>query len=250
MPEVSQRPRMSARTGLGADGRYAVPSPGCGSARTTVRRGRVAFGDEGSRTLRHLHAGDGAGVRQAPCGCAERPRCLPPSSRENQPSAQACTSTDTTSARSRSPGCGCSSSPRRPCSPSSSAARSPVRVVVGHEQRVDRDEHRDRQHEAEVDPRSRVAEGQSRDRTQPLLVRRLVAHVPLPLDGWCFHRAPHRPWGPEYGYSIVHAFVAWRAVWPSAAATAASSVTVVSADGRENQSARKPITGGPRSIPP
>lgn len=41
-----------------------------------------------------------------------------------------------------------------------------------------------------------------------------------------------------------------RAAYPRTAAAEASSATVVRAVGRENQSARKPIVGGPSSIPP
>src|SRR5689334_21106586 len=37
---------------------------------------------------------------------------------------------------------------------------------------------------------------------------------------------------------------------PMAAATADRAATLVRADGRENQSAMKPIAGGPRSMPP
>ncbi|CAM5570420.1 hypothetical protein SPURM210S_02143 [Streptomyces purpurascens] len=37
---------------------------------------------------------------------------------------------------------------------------------------------------------------------------------------------------------------------PTAAATAASTATLVRAAGRVNQSAMKPIAGGPRSMPP
>ncbi len=48
----------------------------------------------------------------------------------------------------------------------------------------------------------------------------------------------------------AHVCVAFLAPYPSTAAPAASRATVVSATGSENQSARKPIAGGPSSIPP
>src|SRR6478735_56040 len=58
-----------------------------------------AFRAEGVQVLGDLHASIVPEPLQTPCGCAERPRWGPRTSRENQPSAQACTSTDTTSAR-------------------------------------------------------------------------------------------------------------------------------------------------------